>query len=84
MEFGLPVNIKISVLEQELTQVQTEMYRLSIRHAVQEKLGRKQNCETLVKDMESVQEVIQFYEEELDKIISEQEENENGDRTIDG
>ncbi len=71
MEFKLSPQIKRSILENELTQVEGEMYRMSLRHAVQEKLGRKDQCELIEKDMENIQAAVQIYREELETIMAE-------------
>ena len=78
METELSANIKKVVIEQELVQIRTEMYRLALRHAVQEKLGKKQNCEIIEGDMENVQAAILIYEEELEKVLAKEQEAING------
>ncbi len=72
MSDELSTKLKVAVIKQELTQTKAEMYRLGLRHAVQEKLGRKDQCLAIEQDMENIQAAAQFYEEELEKILEEE------------
>ena len=76
MSDELSAKLKVAVVEQELMQTKAEMYRLGLRHVVQEKLGKKDQCLAIEQDMENIQAAVQFYEEELKKIL--EEENAGG------
>ena len=67
------VQVKEAIIKQELVQVRAEMYRLGLRHAVQESLGRKQKCEEIEKDMENIHAAVLIYEEELQKVLGDEE-----------
>ena len=71
MEFQLAPQVKMSVIDSEMTQVEAEMYRLGLRHAIQEKLGNKARCIEIEADMEGVQGAIEYYRAERESVMAE-------------